>query len=264
MFDDERAQELTVAPSQTGHGSDPVEASPSNDHPATAPEAAPASRAASTRWTPRATGKPSGAAAAAWLRRHAVAATIAVVATALVGGLLGWNSGRIDDGAIADASHPTSTRAAGGSGAASSDRPGPSASIEPTETYRPLAGASAAPTALLTARGASGLVVPLDASFRLESTDGTPAATLAAGLTVEPAFAFSVRKQATNDAVLLAPARPLIAGALYRFALHGSGGQLLDTWAFQAKQPLRIVGTLPETRSSEVPLDTGIEITFDQ
>jgi len=264
MFDDERAQELTVAPSQTGHGSDPVEASPSNDHPATAPEAAPASRAASTRWTPRATGKPSGAAAAAWLRRHAVAATIAVVATALVGGLLGWNSGRIDDGAIADASHPTSTRAAGGSGAASSDRPGPSASIEPTETYRPLAGASAAPTALLTARGASGLVVPLDASFRLESTDGTPAATLAAGLTVEPAFAFSVRKQATNDAVLLAPARPLIAGALYRFALYGSGGQLLDTWAFQAKQPLRIVGTLPETRSSEVPLDTGIEITFDQ
>src|SRR4029077_3618648 len=45
---------------------------------------------------------------------------------------------------------------------------------------------------------------------------------------------------------------------------HGTSGELLETWAFQASQPLRVVGTLPEDGSAEVPTHTGIEVTFDQ
>ena len=56
----------------------------------------------------------------------------------------------------------------------------------------PITGFATEPTARLTARGATGAIVPLDAGFRLESLDGTPATTLAARLTVEPAFAFTV------------------------------------------------------------------------
>ena len=38
----------------------------------------------------------------------------------------------------------------------------------------------------------------------------------------------------------------------------------LDSWAFQAHQPLRVIGTLPRDTEADVPVDTGIEVTFDQ
>ena len=255
MFDHEPAGEPPVAPSQTDLDEDGWAWQ----------DAADAGNSAVAAPPPPPTSHPPRPAGTAWLRRRAVPATVAVVATALVAGLFAWNGGRQGDGSVADASHPPASNVAVGSNDPTpSDHPRPSASSEPSEAYEPLTGAAVAPTALLTARGASGAIVPLDASFRLESVDGTPASALAARLTVEPAFTFSVKKDAGDHAVLLAPARPLNPGTVYRFALRGYAGQLLDTWAFQAKQPLRVVGTLPETRSSDVPLDTGIEVTFDQ
>ena len=257
MFDHEPAGEPPVPPSQTDPDEDGwawQEAADAGDAADTAPP------------PPRTTSRPRRVPAGTiLLRRRAVAATVAVLATALVAGLFAWNGGRQGGGSVADASHPSRSDVALGSGdPVPSDRPVPSASAAPSETYEPLTGAAAAPTALLTARGASGAIVPLEASFRLESMDGTPASALAARLTVEPAFTFSVKKEAGDHAVLLAPARPLKPGTVYQFALRGGAGQLLDTWAFQAQQPLRVVGTLPETRSADVPLDTGIEVTFDQ
>jgi hypothetical protein len=200
-----------------------------------------------------------------WVRRHAAAATVAVVATTLVAGLLAWNVARPDDRSTADASHPaTSGTAAASAGPTASNAAEPPASIGPDATYEPLTDVATTPTAVLTARGALGAVVPLDASFRLESADGSAASALAANLTVEPSFTFSVKPETGDRAALLTPARPLAPGIVYRFALRGGSGELLDTWAFQARQPLRIVGTLPEAKSAEVPLDTGIEVTFDQ
>ena len=35
-------------------------------------------------------------------------------------------------------------------------------------------------------------------------------------------------------------------------------------WAVQAAWPLKVTGTLPDDETSDVPRDTGIEITFDQ
>ena len=252
MFDHEPAGELPVAPPQADpdqyewawqDAADPTPSSPR---------------------TPGRAPRPGWLATRA-LRRRAVGATAAVVATALVAGLFAWNGGRQGDGSVADASHLAASDVVSGSGSpAASEAPRPSATADPSQAYEPLTDGAAAPFALLTARGASGVVVPLDASFSLESIDGTPASVLAGRLTVEPAFSFSVNKEAGDHAVVLAPARPLTAGTVYRFALRGGTGELLDTWAFQAKQPLRVVGTLPETRSADVPLDTGIEVTFDQ
>jgi len=258
MFDHERADDLPVAPSDLAEGgwvqseSTTTLASPPTPEPSTArPRRGPARRGPAWRLP-------------ASLRQRAVGATVAVVATALVAGLLAWNGGRPAGGSGVDASHPAASDVASGSGGPTpSDRPG-SSTAPSAATYVPLTGVSPAPTALLTARGATGVVVPLDASFRLESTDGSSANALAAGLSVEPAFTFTLKQVAGDRAVVVAPARPLKAGTVYRFALRGGGGQLLDTWAFQAAQPLRIVGTLPATQSSDVPLDTGIEVTFDQ
>src|SRR5262249_21647932 len=39
---------------------------------------------------------------------------------------------------------------------------------------------------------------------------------------------------------------------------------LAGSWAFVARSPVRVVGTLPADKTALVPTDTGIEITFDQ
>ncbi len=244
MFDPERAGEQTVTPLDPDPADDQItDPTPDRGRPNDPRDL----------WTRAST------------RRRAVVATVTVLSVTLVAGLLAWNGGAPSNGAIAAASQPTATSSArGSSGPGGSNGPGPSAGTIPGSTFEPLTGTSTEPVALLTARGAIGAIVPIDAGFRLEATDATPASTLARRLTVRPAVAFTVTKEAGDRAVVLEPVKPLDPGSVYRFALSGAGGQLLDTWAFQAKQPLRIVGTLPGHESAEVPLDTGIEVTFDQ
>jgi len=139
--------------------------------------------------------------------------------------------------------------------------PSPEATLEPIGT--PLAPEADHQIAALTVDGAAGPVVPLDARFRLAATDGSPATALASRMRVSPAIELSTTTTA-DGAVLLAPATPLLPGVVYRFELAGPTGELVDSWAFQARQPLRIIGTLPTDQETDVPLDTGIEITFDQ
>jgi len=199
------------------------------------------------------------------LRRPGFLAIVAAVTVAVVAGGLAWNLGRPSDGTLADVSRPSSGALAGSSPGTDPLAEGdPWASLDPSATSEPAAGEVAAPTAVLTARGATGAVVPLDTGFRLASADGTPASVLATRLTVQPTFAFAVAPEAGDQAALLTPAEPLQPGTIYRFELAGPGGVPLDSWAFQARQPLRVVGTLPENQAADVPVDTGIEITFDQ
>ena len=189
-------------------------------------------------------------------RRPALLATIAVVVTALVAGLFAWGSRPTTDGIAKASDRPSASTA--------TSSVGPSPTSGPVETYQPIPGSSVTPVARLTAKGGNGPVVPLDAAFRIESTTDTPAATLVERLTVEPKVALASVAAPGGQAAELTPRAPLVAGTVYRFSLHGATGELLDSWAFQAKQPLRIIGTLPGDHESEVPLDTGIEITFDQ
>jgi len=107
-------------------------------------------------------------------------------------------------------------------------------------------------------------VVPLDAGFVLTSGDGTPARDLAGRVTVTPPLAFAITDDAEPGRALLRPTEPLVPGVVYRFDLADAQGDPLDSWAFQATQGLRVVSTLPGDRSNDVPIDTGIEIHFDQ
>ena len=120
-----------------------------------------------------------------------------------------------------------------------------------------------APVASLepTKSGAAGAA--LDTAFRLRSLDGSSVTALAAGLTVEPAFKFQV-DAAVGDTVVLHPAAALAAGTVYRFKLHRQDGTLAGAWGVTAARPLHVVGTLPRDQTTDVPTDTGIEITFDQ
>ena len=83
-------------------------------------------------------------------------------------------------------------------------------------------------------------------------------------LTVEPKIEFSVKPDVDGHSVRVTPSEPLAAGAIYRFTLAAADGRAFDSWAFQAHQPLRVIATLPRDTEVDVPVDTGIEVTFDQ
>jgi hypothetical protein len=182
----------------------------------------------------------------------------AAVIVALIGGTLAWQAAAPDTGSVAVAS-PSPT------GPSGSGSPGSAPGTSPTDGPGTDGVAGGwEPVAELTAGDPTSGVLDLDSSFRLASLDGTPPAELASRLTAEPPIEWTVTPETDGDAVRLTPKAPLVAGAVYRFTLSGPDGQTLDSWAFQARQPVRVVSTIPEDTATDVALDTGVEITFDQ
>ena len=192
-----------------------------------------------------------------WFRsRTVLTLTAATVAVAIIAGSLAWWAGsQAPDGGIAGLGPTPSAPLPGGTG--------PSA--EPSPSMTPGGPAvDVAAVASLVASDDQGGVVPLDASFRLTSLDGTPAAELAARVTVDPPLAMAIEPAPDGASARLVPSEPLLPGVLYRFALASPTGAPQDSWAFQASQPVHVVSTLPYNEATDVPLRTGIEITFDQ
>ncbi len=196
-------------------------------------------------------------------RQPALLLAAAAVIVAVVAGTLAWRAAPSGpDVAVVNPSNAPHGSAgptdSGGPG--SSDRPVPT---NPPGPANPDLVTAFAPVAELSAVAARGGVVDLDSGFLLASVAGTPASELARRVTMRPALTLTTTTQA-DGRVLLTPAEPLTPGGVYRFTLAGTEGQTLDTWAFQARQPLRIVGTLPEDTQTDVPTNTGVEVTFDQ
>ena len=118
--------------------------------------------------------------------------------------------------------------------------------------------------ATLVAVSGSPYAVDPAAGFRLRAMGAVPLASLLERLRVEPALAYRETVATDGHSAVLRPAAPLEPGASYRFTLLGPAGAPLAGWAFQVAGPPRVVGTLPRNEATEVPIDTGIEITFDQ
>jgi len=70
----------------------------------------------------------------------------------------------------------------------------------------------------------------------------------------------TVRRQA-DGGFLVSPVVPLFHNSLYIFSLARDDAAEL-TWAFQTASLFRIVSTLPGHEATNVPVNTGIEITF--
>ena len=102
-----------------------------------------------------------------------------------------------------------------------------------------------------------------NATFTLRSLTATSAADLAAGLTVEPAVAFTTRAGPGKATVTIRPTTELAPGIDYRFTLR-TGGLLAGSWVFRTSRPPRIVEMLPRRAATDVPRTTSVEVTFDQ
>ncbi len=199
-------------------------------------------------------------------RQPIVLVAAAAVIVAVIGGTLAWRAGPSDRGiAVTNPSNRPSGSAEPGSPDGSSAPGGPAdpGPTNPPGPANPDLVTAWAPVAKLTALKATGGVVDLNSGFLLAGLAGIPAKELARHVTVQPTLRLTASPEA-DGRVRLTPADPLTPGTVYRFTLAGDQGQTLDTWAFQARQPLRVVGTLPQNTETDVRLDTGIEITFDQ
>jgi hypothetical protein len=137
--------------------------------------------------------------------------------------------------------------------------PSPSPSAEPLPSLPPL---GERPSLIATA--AKGSVVKLGAGFLLSGTVDATAEELAQRVTVDPPIALTKTADPASGGVLLQPAAPLQPGVVYRFDLANAAGDPAESWAFQADMALHVVETLPYRRATDVPVTTGIEITFDQ
>lgn len=155
---------------------------------------------------------------------------------------------------------------------ASNQTPVPTGALGPTPSA--LAGADAwrtveqpalaAPIATLEATRRGDASVAVDTAFHLTSLDGTAASTLADRLTVEPAVTLRRSAGASADTITLTPGTALRNGQTYRFSLHRTDGSVAGAWSVLVAAPLRVVGTIPGHEMTEVPVKTGIEVTFDQ
>jgi hypothetical protein len=181
----------------------------------------------------------------------------AAVVIALVGGTLVWRGAPSGPNGVAGAS--PNTVAPSGSGRAPGGTPVPT--VEPGSR---IAASPWTQVAELIAADTPGGVVGLATGFRLKMLDGSSAMDAARRLTVYPPIAFTTSADADGSTVRITPTEPLTPGTPYRFSLAGADGREIGTWAFQAHQPVRVVGTVPADTETGVPLDSGIEVTFDQ
>ena len=99
--------------------------------------------------------------------------------------------------------------------------------------------------------------------FTLTSLGGVSAVELARSLITAPASQLKVSPGPTRETAVITPQSDLAEGTWYRFALR-VGGTVAESWVYRTREPLAINGTIPGSETTNVPVDTGIEVTFNQ
>jgi len=186
-----------------------------------------------------------------------VKAVVPVFVVVLVAGML----------ATTPTAQPIATSAPGSPIAGASPTAAPDGSARPTlppEPWEDLVLGPIEVVAEITPNQQDRTGVATTSRFTLRSLGATPAAKLARGVTAQPPLEFRIRPGTNEDEAILEPAAPLLEDTTYRLTLTRGDGGLGGTWAFRTQRPLYIVTTIPGDEETEVPVDTGIEVTFDQ
>jgi hypothetical protein len=163
---------------------------------------------------------------------------------------------------------PTASQAPGSSattGAQATRSAPPSSDPSATpEAWAPLELSPLAAVATLQPSSDDAAGIPPDATFALASLTAEPAHALGARLEVTPELAFTVTDAADSASATIEPSGPLSPGETYRFVLRNADQTVAGSWAFHVRGPVAVINTIPGNATTDVPLRTGIEITFDQ
>lgn len=99
-----------------------------------------------------------------------------------------------------------------------------------------------------------------DTGFILTSSKGAISVDdVKTSLKTTPEISLAYKQKSSNE-IEISPQLALSENRVYGFAVQGS--DQMASWAFQVKGPFHIVGSIPENRMNDIPLNTGIEITF--
>ena len=192
-------------------------------------------------------------------RRMAGRAAVAIGVVVILGAILG---------PAALTTHPPATFPSATQIAAhSTSSPAPGASATPTEQPQPwddLAVLDFPLTAAFEPSDRDRIGIAANSTFTVRSLTSTPAIELAKGLRIDPPTAFTVKPGASPDLAIVKPSSALVEGLRYRFRLDAPDGALAGSWSFTTRAPLHVVSTIPGDRTTDVPLNTGIEVEFDQ
>lgn len=115
----------------------------------------------------------------------------------------------------------------------------------------------------ITATKKDSIGVDLATSFIIKSKEVVTLASIKQALAFEPKTEYEIEEKGLNE-FLLTPKAKLLQNKVYKILLSTSinGKEKELSWAFQTKKPLTVTQTLPADKSSSVPLNTGIEVTF--
>lgn len=103
-------------------------------------------------------------------------------------------------------------------------------------------------------------------AFILKSTADLSVSTIQKYLKFEPEIEYAIKKNDSTDRVFeIAPAHALAENVVYAIAIaEGPIAAHAYSWAYQVKAPFQVITSLPRDKATFVPVDTGIEITFNR
>lgn len=113
----------------------------------------------------------------------------------------------------------------------------------------------------ITALDSDSLGVSPTSTFRLVFNKAPAEKDLAASLSVEPSLPFQLKKVSAGE-YNMAFEKPLNNDSIYRFIFSGKNTGIEQSWAFQTKRSVNVLRTLPRDKGVQVPVNSGIEITF--
>jgi hypothetical protein len=103
--------------------------------------------------------------------------------------------------------------------------------------------------------------VDVNSGFRLLLEKPAEEDTVRSLLAVFPAQEYELEKVSQNE-YGISFTSALKANSIYKFTYGGGDADPVGSWAFQTKRALAVSRTLPRNEAVQVPVDTGIEITF--
>ncbi|MPZ50849.1 MAG: hypothetical protein GEU75_16380 [Dehalococcoidia bacterium] len=114
----------------------------------------------------------------------------------------------------------------------------------------------------LVAADGDSLGVGPESAYILKSGVELTEAQVRSAIRVSPEAELDISERSPRE-FELQPGAALAEDQVYRFTFVDLTTEaVLSSWAFQVRAPLRVVSTLPGNERAQVPLDSGIEVTF--
>ena len=113
----------------------------------------------------------------------------------------------------------------------------------------------------VTADGTDSRLISTSASFRITTCGSCDVDTLAKYVTVTPSTYMSVTAVSDTEFDLTPAEDGLVPGTVYRVMI-GNPDNPAASYAFQTESTLVVKSVLPTDKAKDVPVNTGIEITF--